>query len=236
MTVDERRLGMPMVHSTEGRRGFTLVELVVVCAIIVILAAMLLPALGQATEKAKSIQCVSNLGQCSLALAAYIDENDEYLPPAWTGTGQPPCFPIFLESFLSDDPFPSPLSSESVLACPSEKKHHKDLSDYGCSFTHVVLPDGATLRLPDFSRPEELAALLDAKDYSTGTGTWTAACPDCPSSPFAAGSWASRHSGGDNMLYLDGHARWFRLAGRGMGGRFGGGTAVRQDPWGHTGL
>jgi len=63
------------------RNLFTLIELLVVIAIIAILAAMLLPALGKAREKARTISCVNNLKAMQLAMVMYGDDNDDYYPP-----------------------------------------------------------------------------------------------------------------------------------------------------------
>src|SRR5580693_8308372 len=68
------------------KTGFTLIELLVVIAIIAILAAILFPVFAAAREKARQTACASNLKQLGLAIAEYIQDYDEILPPVVSRT------------------------------------------------------------------------------------------------------------------------------------------------------
>lgn len=100
--------------------GFTLIELLVVIAIIAILAALLLPVLSAAKERARRIQCLNNVRQIGIALRLYADQNRDLLPDCTTNN--PPLYGTWWPWDLNTN-LVSELehvgAKHNVLYCPS---------------------------------------------------------------------------------------------------------------------
>lgn len=79
--------GMPRRN---GRNAFTLVELLVVVAIIALLISLAFPQLGKATQRARALRCQAALRGIGQAMQMYVDDRNGYLPPVATWPGTPP--------------------------------------------------------------------------------------------------------------------------------------------------
>jgi prepilin-type N-terminal cleavage/methylation domain-containing protein/prepilin-type processing-associated H-X9-DG protein len=98
-----------------GRRGFTLIEILVTVAIIAILAAILFPVFARARENARKAACMSNLKQIGLAMMQYTQDYDETYPTAWTT--DTPSKIIYWYQVL--DPY---VKNKQVFICPTAGK------------------------------------------------------------------------------------------------------------------
>ncbi len=211
------------MKNLSNKKRFTLIELLVVIAIIAILAAMLLPALNNAREKARTINCLGNLKQLGSAILYYADDHDGYSAAVYTDkfSGQRWCvqFRYISKYLISPESFICP--SESLSRWPSIYETDwisyglpKDITGYCAEGRNSEMPSIKLSKLAVGkgkqtviagestigSKPGAYAGFSLMFDTSNTAATFTA--------PTAAYYQVddSRHGKKANFAFLDGHA------------------------------
>ena len=195
-------------RATARHFAFTLVEMLVVLAIIALLASLLVPTIQHSQARAQAAQCVSKLRKMGVAHALYQNDNDGYLadnsrqrlPPGVNGQG----WTQKLAPYMGVDPGTDlrPKTGETTFTCPlvPEGTFYGLWASYhvnGHLNTDVDRQQGQTLKLAAFSHPSSKVFLGDCANIQARF----------KHNEFAIvkGNIAARHQGKANMLFLDGH-------------------------------
>lgn len=201
-----------------SRQGFSLIELLVVLAVIVVLIGLLLPVLGAVRESARSVTCLADIQQIGLATRLYADDYDQLLPRSSHSALAYRVMPwgYALSPYLGGETFTGPGPAwdrlfEQVYRCPSD--HRLDAWSYGKSvWFELTGPEIGELNgesdaptYPSIDRvPRPSATVLYGE---LGSGSMT--------DHIMAHFWylggepevdADRHGALSNYVYVDGHA------------------------------
>src|SRR5579871_1946086 len=209
-------------------QGFTLIEPLVVIAIIAILAAILFPVFSQAREKARSISCLSNVKQMGTATQMYVQDYDEKLffrasaaNPSASRTGaivptaaQPPliwwnCLQPYIKNtqiYVSPSDAGPVLSKDSTGALTIKR-------------SYIAIRAAEALSLAQVDDPTETIVFEDKWDKTAGPNP--KAITDTWSEPFNGdfdyyptyrrmALAGDRHQEGVNCSFFDGHAKWMK--------------------------
>jgi len=210
----------------QDRKGFTLIELLVVISIIAVLASLMLPAIANAMERARRINCVSNMKQMGIAMTEVINEGSPWLGVGWfpgyAGTKESGksynVLSLMVERLggtLDNDGWVEGVPN--FLLCPSARERPISLaSAAGYNFSHYGYnyrtlggwigssappASEARLRLSSLdSAPLKVVVMADSNEDGNADlllhKDWLAAHP------------GSRHGGGANLLFADTHVAW----------------------------
>ena len=194
------------MNTVRAVRGFTLVELIVVIAIIMLLSAMLFPVFETVMARAEGTSCLNNMRNLGLANRLYADDYDGTIVPA--SVGGPPgyfgtCWDVLLQNYMRN---------QDILICPSDENPVTSVPgrmslthSYGINFDLAFVGgyNGSSLRLCNVEQPAQTILFCEIQSRYRSFGM-----------SYAQSGLErladNRHESGSNYTFLDGHGKLLR--------------------------
>ncbi len=175
------------------RRGFTIIETLVVIAVIAILAAILFPVFASAREKARQADCASNLKQLGMALQMYTCDHDDGVPTMWIATSN-------LRNIGGDVYGRTQESGGDLWPYLTKSFSCRSGGSYGINSNLTPQGQQRVARLVAVNRlmatPASPSSVCAFGEGTTGTYELAVNTP------------RDVHHGGGNICYADGHVKW----------------------------
>jgi len=196
-------------------RGFTLIEILIVLALVGLLSALLFPVFARARDRARIATCASNLRQIGQAIQMYVNDNNRFYPSVIP--------PLPISQCAWADRIERYAKSPAIFRCPSypEGEYRSGCPEFDPSgpqydgsydlndlrTTSDFLADRESVHESRFQHPSGTILALDGQGSVVSPGRNTVT-----DTTYLIGQRVKvRHNGGDNLLFADGHVKWLSL-------------------------
>src|SRR5690242_10946872 len=209
-------MNLNLTKRTRVAGAFTLIELLVVIAIIAILAAMLMPALSAAKQRAWTIACNSNLHQISIGMTMFADDNHGRYPEShgaipWNTVNPDAATNSWMQQIFSY------VENTNVYHCPSNKLlpvNEQSAFNYfnGARAAFVAAGGPAPVDSKRILFPSAYVLSGDTLDFEpidSDKDDYSQNCVGGPENGIPWEEWQA-HSKGQNILFADGHSQWYK--------------------------
>jgi prepilin-type N-terminal cleavage/methylation domain-containing protein/prepilin-type processing-associated H-X9-DG protein len=212
-----------------GAPAFTLIELLVVIAIIAILAAMLLPTLALAKQKAWTTSCTSNLHQIGLGMIMFANDNNEFYPESggdiyWNSndptTGKPGWMQQIFPYVENTNAYNCPANAQLPVNMQGPFNYFNGaraayvvadafapVKGTSILYSSAYVLSGDTCGIPEVTSGEGSSGHFDPLDADKDDYTQNCVGGSINGTPYEL--WQV-HSLGQNILFADGHVKWYK--------------------------